>query len=247
MPTTLDVADELITNLKREADPIRAVNEKRYLKSPENMQHIGVKVPVIRVHAKAYVKAHPEMSRADVVAIAEELWSQNVHEAKMLAIEILNAQSDLLVAEDTALIERLIDQSHTWAYVDNLSVHTMGNLLKRYPEETKVLDRWVVGENFWLRRAAMLALLVPLRSGSGDFQRFAGYAESMMEEKEFFIRKAIGWILRETSKKRPELAAEWLTRNAHRCSVLTVREATRYLPERQASLFIQAAKSGSPS
>ena len=99
-------------------------------------------------------------------------------------------------------------------------------------------------ENFWLRRSAMLALLGPIRRGGGDFCRFGRYAESMLHEKEFFIRKAIGWVLRETSKKRPELVNEWLVPRAHLCSGLTMREATKYLPAEQAKVLLAAAKSG---
>jgi 3-methyladenine DNA glycosylase AlkD len=61
-------------------------------------------------------------------------------------------------------------------------------------------------------------------------ETFARYADGMLSEREFFIRKAIGWVLRETGKKRPELVAAWLAPRAHRASGLTVREAVKYLP-----------------
>jgi 3-methyladenine DNA glycosylase AlkD len=75
----------------------------------------------------------------------------------------------------------------------------------------------------------MLALLVPLRRGGGDFERFSRYADAMLEEREFFIRKAIGWVLRDTSKKRPAMIAEWLAPRMHRASGVTLREALKYL------------------
>ena len=95
----------------------------------------------------------------------------------------------------------------------------------------KKVDRWARDEDPWLRRSAMLALLLPLRRGEGDFERFARYADSMLEEREPFIRKAIGWVLRETAKKRPGLVHEWLLPRAARASGLTVREAVKPLPE----------------
>lgn len=55
----------------------------------------------------------------------------------------------------------------------------------------------------------------------------------MLHEKEFFIRKAIGWILRDTSRKRPELVVEFLDEYADKCSGLTLREATKRLPEEE--------------
>ena len=104
-----------------------------------------------------------------------------------------------------AFIEDLIRQSKTWAYVDPLSIYLTGSLVERFPELVSTLDRWSTDDDFWVRRSAMLALLIPLRQGEGDFDRFGQYADGMLEEKEFFIRKAIGWVLREVSKKRPEL------------------------------------------
>ncbi len=239
-------AAEIIACLEELADEERAINEARYLKSPPDMRHIGVKVPLIRKVAKAFNRSHKEMGREQLLALTDELWSLNIHETRMAAIELLNDRSKLLVAEDAVLVERLIDDSHTWAYVDNLSAHTMGAMLKRFPDLHKTLDKWAVHVNFWLRRAAMLSLLIPLRNGEGDFERFSRYADSMLCEKEFFIRKAIGWVLRDMSKRRPELVNDWLVERAHRCSMLTVREASRHLPKGQADALIAAAKSGEP-
>ncbi len=64
----------------------------------------------------------------------------------------------------------------------------------------------------------------------------------MLEEHEFFIRKAIGWTLRETGKKRPELVFAWLLPRAHRASGVTVREAVKYLPEEQRAEILAAAR-----
>ena len=91
----------------------------------------------------------------------------------------------------------------------------MGPLVERYPELTGVLDRWAADPDFWIRRSALLSLLLPLRRGAGDFERFSRYADQMLDEREFFIRKAIGWVLRETAKQRPALVAAWLEPRDH--------------------------------
>ena len=92
-----------------------------------------------------------------------------------------------------------------------------------------VLERWAVDEDFWNRRSALLAHLRPLREGRGDFDRFARCADSMLEEKEFFIRKAIGWVLRDTARKRPEMVYEWIQPRVHRASGVTMREVMKHL------------------
>lgn len=72
------------------------------------------------------------------------------------------------------------------------------------------------------------------------FDRFARYAEAMLDEREFFIRKAIGWVLRETGKHRPDEVFEWLLPKAHRASGVTVREAVKYLPAEQRQAVLAA-------
>jgi 3-methyladenine DNA glycosylase AlkD len=107
----------------------------------------------------------------------------------------------------------------------------MGPLTERNPELTDVLDGWATDPDFWIRRSALLSLLLPLRRGAGDFGRFSRYADQMLAEKGFFIRKAIGWVLRETAKKRPDLVAGWLEPRIPLLSGVTLREAVKPLPE----------------
>jgi 3-methyladenine DNA glycosylase AlkD len=102
------------------------------------------------------------------------------------------------------------------------------------PESTTpILERWSADDDFWLRRASLLAQLPALRAGGGDFELFASFAAAMVGEKEFFTRKAIGWVLRDVSKKRPQLAYEFLSEHIHEVSGLTLREGSKYLPEAQ--------------
>ena len=153
----------------------------------------------------------------------------------MAAVELLDARATLLRADDAVLIEQMLRAAGTWALVDGLAEHVMGGLTERCPELAATLDRWASDDELWLRRSAMLALLRPLRRGEGDFERFSRYADQMLEEKEFFIRKAIGWVLRDTAKRRPEMVAAWLAPRAHRASGVTLREAVKPLPATCAS------------
>ena len=85
-----------------------------------------------------------------------------------------------------------------------------------------------------------MALLGGLRRGEGDFERFSRYADSMLEEKEFFVRKAIGWVLRETGKKRPDMVYDWVLRRAGRVSGVTLREAVKPLSQQQRTEVLAA-------
>jgi 3-methyladenine DNA glycosylase AlkD len=76
----------------------------------------------------------------------------------------------------------------------------------------------------------MRALLRPIRRGGSDVERLLRYADGMLAEREFFIRKAIGWVLREISKKRPEMTADYLAALLDHVAALTLRERSRRLP-----------------
>ena len=224
-------AANVARTLRASGDTRRAAAEKRYLKS--EMTHLGVGVPRLRAIVKAFLREHPEMDRTDLLAIAGDLWSKTVFEQRMAAVEILVLKRDLLRSSDLRAVERLIRDSGTWALVDTLASTLAGGLVERFPALTATLDRWARDDAFWIRRSALLALLVPLRRGEGDFKRFGRYADAMLDEREFFIRKAIGWVLRETSKKRPDIVYAWLEPRAARASGVTVREAVKYLSEEQ--------------
>ena len=220
-------ADEIEAELRAVGTPERAEQEKRYLKS--ELEHIGVTVPAIRRIARSGGR----VGRPELLETVAALWSRPVHECRMAAVELLEQHVDLLEAGDLELIERLVRDSRTWALVDGLAASIAGPLVQRFPELGRTLDRWAVDDDFWVRRSALLAHLLPLRRGGGDFDRFSRHADAMLEEREFFIRKAIGWVLRDTARKRPDLVFEWLEPRAARASGVTVREAVKRLPEEQ--------------
>jgi 3-methyladenine DNA glycosylase AlkD len=107
------------------------------------------------------------------------------------------------------------------------------------------IDAWAVDSNFWVRRSALLTQLLPLKQGAA-FDTFAGYADAMLEEKGFFIRKAIGWVLRETSKRRADEVYRWLLPRASRASGVTLREAVKYLDPAQREAILAAAAKPTP-
>jgi 3-methyladenine DNA glycosylase AlkD len=223
-------AEELLAALTEKADPARADAEARYLKSAR--VHLGVPVPVIRRLAVAAARRYPVVGAADARDLATAVWDQDFHESRMAAVEVLVAHADLLGPDDLDYIECLLRDSGTWALVDNLAERVAGSIVAAHPPSAATLDRWAADGDFWIRRSAVLALLGPIRSGGGDVDRFFRYADAMVGEREFFIRKAVGWVLRELSKTRPHLVAAWLADHDGEVSGVTRREAVKYLPTR---------------
>jgi 3-methyladenine DNA glycosylase AlkD len=230
----LDVAaacTELDAALRAAGTPERAEQERRYLKS--DLRHYGATMPVINRVTRAFSKAHPELTREDLRALVEALWEPGVHELRMTAVELMTLRVALLdPTGDLPWLEPLLRTSRTWALVDPLAAEVVGPLADRAPDGARpLLDRWAADEDHWMRRSVLLRHLLPLRRGERDaFAPFAGYADGMLEEKEFFIRKAIGWVLREYGKRQPAEVAAWLESRLSRMAGLTVREAIKHLP-----------------
>jgi 3-methyladenine DNA glycosylase AlkD len=238
------LARDLERALRAEGHPARAAQEKRYLRS--ELEHFGASVPATRRAVRTALRAEPALSRAELLAAVEALWSRPVHECRAAAVELLEARGELLRASDLPLLERLLREAGTWALVDNLSASVLGPLVERFPSLERRVDRWVRDEDFWLRRAALLAALVALREGRGDFDRFARRADALLEDREFFVAKAIGWVLRDTSRRDPARVAAWLRPRAARAGGVTVREAVKRLaPGDRAAIL--AARGASPT
>lgn len=231
-----EVVTEIERQLRAAGDPVRAEQERRYLKS--RRRHLGAAVPEIRRIA-AQVRS---LDHDALIRVVEALWARPLHECAAAAVELLAQNLDVLEADDVVLVESLIRGAGTWALVDKLAATVMGGLVERFPRLDTTLDRWATDPDFWVRRSALLALLGPLRRGDGDFERFARYADVMVDEREFFIRKAIGWVLRDTSRRRPDLVYDWLLPRVPRASGITIREAVKYLTEDQRAAVLGARR-----
>lgn len=235
--------DALVARLRVDATPERAEKEKAYLKS--DLEFLGATVPATRKACRALQGDHPELGHDGLMALVDEAWGRGILELRMAAVELLELYADRLTPDDVPTIERLIRASKTWALVDGLAASVTGGLVDRFPEPMHpILERWAGDDDFWVRRASLLAYLPGLRRGEGHFERFTALADPMLEETEPFIRKAIGWVLRETGKKQPERVVAWLEPRARRASGLTVREAAKRLPEADRDRLLAARERG---
>ncbi len=198
-------ADAIAAELAAAGTPERAVAERAYLKS--ELTHLGTAVPVVR----RIVGMHLRRERPDhdgVVELCDALWSEPVHERRLAAVEALAASMALLGVDDLAWIELLVRDARTWALVDGLAGTVVAGLAASDTAVLEVLDRWVGADDHWVRRSAILGLRRVLADGR-EWDRFVRYADALLDEREFFVRKAIGWVAREEGRRRPEEVTAW--------------------------------------
>lgn len=230
-------ADEFEAELRALGTPERAAGSRRYLKS--ELAHLGVTVGENRAAVRAFRRREPGLTHDELGKVVRALWSRGIFDLRLSAALLLDASPGLLGPADLPLIRALIADSHTWALVDVLAVNVLGTLIIRHPEAASQLDAWATDDDFWVRRAALLSQLKPLGQ-EAEFARFAAYADAMLDESEFFIRKAIGWVLRETGKRRPDEVYAWLAPRTARASGVTMREAVRHLDAMRREELIRA-------
>jgi 3-methyladenine DNA glycosylase AlkD len=211
--------------------PARAAGSKAYLKS--DLRFYGTTTPDIRAAANDFAREHPDLTRTELRRVVDELWSTDVFELRSAGVAVLSKYAALLEERDLPWLLGFVRKSKTWAHVDWLAADVIGGVVGESKTALRRLPAWARDDNFWVRRTALLAQLRPLSHEAGDFALFARLAVPMLGEREFFIRKAIGWVLREVSKKRPKLVFEFLREHREEVSGLTLSEGAKYLPPAQ--------------
>jgi 3-methyladenine DNA glycosylase AlkD len=234
------------TAIRRELEslgtPERAAGEKRYLES--DLDFLGATLGDIRRVTKESLK-RTAPTHAALIDLVEELWGSKIFELRMAASILLGLRVADLGPSDLGVIERLLRESRTWALVDVLAGDVVGGIALSH-DICSTLDGWASDEDFWLRRSSLLAELKPLKAAR-PFESFARRADAMLDEKEFFIRKAIGWVLRETSKKRADEVYAWIAPRTHRAPGVTMREVVKYLDPERAGRLMAAYTKGVPA
>lgn len=223
------IARHLHVQLAEFGEPQRAAAERSYLKS--QLRHLGAPVPAVRRVVRNWVRTHPQVTHDDLFAICDALWVEPVHERRLAAIELLQALPRKVGGDDLPWIERHLRECHTWALVDPLAGLVLADLVAREPAAVlPTLDGWVGDDDVWIRRSAVLALRSAVRRGD-QMDRLFCYAETLLPDKEFFVRKAIGWVLREVAPHHPREVSAWLRDHMDTISLITLREPLRKLPD----------------
>lgn len=219
----------LLAALRERSDPVRAEQQQRYMKS--NLPYFGVAVPEVRRITRATSRTFRFTSADAWQAAILSIWrSAERREELYSAVELLNDPTyrAWLSPDRIDLIQELVVTGAWWDLVDGIASHATGRMLAAYRAETStILRSWSVEEDIWLRRTAILAQL--RFKTDTDRTLLVDVIEPSVERQEFFLRKAIGWALREYSKVEPEFVLDYIARNTDRLSPLTRREGLKVL------------------
>lgn len=210
-------------------DKERAGFEQKYLKCTDKF--FGTSLPFVDRTAREFRKRNEKADREYIIALAKELFGSEYHDEKRLGLRILQYYPDYLDLSVMPLLEDMLTHSSTWDLIDDISIHLVSTVLEKNRKAYRYLKKWSRSGNFWMRRASLISQILLFRKSKGDDKLFYLFVERMINEKEFFIRKAIGWGIREMAKENPDEAFHFLMKIRDRASGLTLREGAKRLPE----------------
>lgn len=205
-------------------DPARAAAQRAYMR--DQFPFLGIGAPDQQSLTRAALAGLPAPTEDDLRSLALACWARPEREYQYAACFVLRRHVGRCSAGFLPTARTLIIEKSWWDTVDTLAAHTVGPLVLAHHELGDVMDAWARDENLWLVRTAILHQL-RYREATSDRRLFT-YCTAQASHPDFFIRKAIGWALREYSRTSPEAVREFVA--ATPLSPLSTREALRNLP-----------------
>ena len=215
--------------LRTAADPKKALGMQRYMKS--RMPYLGVQALQLRKVVKAVIAEHPLSSFEDWRDTILEIWRQaRYREERYAAIELAGYRHyrQFRTLEALPIYEEVITAGAWWDYVDSIATHQLGELLRHYPADmAPLLRNWAADDDIWKRRSAILAQLN--FKGETDLNLLYDCIRPSLSASEFFLRKGIGWALRQYARTNPREVLRFVRQHESQLSPLTKREALKHV------------------
>jgi len=205
-------------------NPKIALEQKAYMRN--QFEFYGIKSTERREIQKPFFIKEFLPKKDELENIVKLLWEKPQRDYQYFSQELAFKYVKQLEKKDIELFEYMVTHKSWWDTVDFIAANLMGAYFKKYPEQINVtIKKWLNSNNIWLQRSALLFQLK--YKENLDTVLLASTINSLLGSKEFFINKAIGWILREFSKTNPKWVLEFAGKTA--LSSLSRKEALRLI------------------
>jgi len=215
--------------LRERADPAKAGPMRAYMKSA--MPFLGVQTPERRAACRAVFGSYPLDRFEQWRDAVQTLWRRaRFREERYAAIELTGHRlyGRFQTLDALPIYDEIVVTGAWWDYVDTIASNRLGGLLRAYPGRMKSeMRRWSRDADLWRRRSAILCQLS--FKEETDLSLFRDCIRPSMESSEFFLRKAIGWALREFAKTNPVEVRRFVQAHESELSGLSKREALKNL------------------
>ncbi|WP_369166105.1 DNA alkylation repair protein [Streptomyces sp. AFD10] len=228
-PPGSPLADAVLTRLVAAytpaADPVRAQVAAAYMKHVAPF--LGIPTPERRALSRTVLAGLGRPDERDCAAVALRCWRLPEREYQYFAADYLRRYANRCTSGFLPVLHHLVTTVPWWDTVDVLAAHVAGPLVAADAATVRVMDRWIDDPSLW---AARTALLHQLRyKEATDADRLFGYCLRRADHPDFFVRKAIGWALREYARTDPAAVRDFVEGARDRLSPLSAREALKNL------------------
>ncbi|MCE2982696.1 MAG: DNA alkylation repair protein [Parachlamydia sp.] len=207
------------------ADEVQAERKSAYMRNL--FPFYGLPTPLRKALQKPLFKSHPIGNETQLRQLLEDLWMKEQREFQYAALDAAESFRKKASPQILEHYAEMIRKKSWWDTVDAIAPNLVGPLVAQQPMLVDVMDQWVQDDDLWIRRAA---LLFQLRwKKQTDSKRLFAYCAKLMHERDFFIRKAIGWALREFSKTDPKAVREFIESHRLQLSPLSIKEGSKYV------------------
>jgi 3-methyladenine DNA glycosylase AlkD len=221
-----ELARYVTAELKRLADPAKAPAMAAYMKTTQPF--FGVPTPIRTAMLKQMGDRFAPVDQKSYVRSVIALWQLPQREERYCAITFARRYQQFITPPSVPLYKRMIREGAWWDFVDEIAVNLVGGVYQNFRAQTRpIIEHWIDDEDVWIRRTAILSHLKHKKQT--DAAQLFRHCLKLSHEREFFIRKAIGWALREYSKTDPRAVRAFLTKNRGKLSNLSHAEGSKHL------------------
>ena len=216
--------NSLEIEFEKKANPIIASKQKLYMRN--QFEYYGMTTNIRRDVSKKFLQKDYLPVKNDLEKLVKKLWNKPERDYHLFAQELVFKYKKQFEKTDIILLEFMITNKSWWDTVDYIAPKLIGDYFKKFPEQRdKYIAKWLAIDNIWLHRSALLFQLKWKNTLDVDFISYV--INNLLGSKEFFINKAIAWILREYSRTNPEWVIDFVGKT--KLSALSKREALKLL------------------
>ena len=214
----------LETEFKKKEGRTIAAQQKAYMKG--QFEYFGLKTPIRREIQKPFLdKAHLP-SKQDMLQIVMDCWKKPQREFHYFGQELAIKYVKQFEVSDLDFLEYIITHKSWWDTIDHIATKLVKPYFKKFPEQRNAtVDKWLASGNMWLQRSSILFMLKDKEHTDLEYLEYV--INSLLGSKEFFINKAIGWILRDYSRIDEDWVIDFVERT--KLEPLSKREALRLI------------------
>jgi 3-methyladenine DNA glycosylase AlkD len=218
----------LVDAFEKNSNAEEALKMKKYMK--DRYEYYGIVSPIRKEIYREHKAKYGLILVKEIDDVIKWCWQQPQREHQYFAMDFMGKVKKKATEGSIELYEFMLTNKSWWDTVDYIAANLVGNYLEKFPDKTKELTtRWMNSNNIWLQRTC---LIYQLRYKSNtDTDLLHEFITQLSESKEFFIRKAIGWALREYSKVDGQFVLDYVEK--YELSGLSKREAVKWLNNRK--------------